>query len=286
MRPVVALTAPAAPAIKSYIQEKLGVPEARRTQFANQLPCCHPVSANGSLWRRATPTDFYVSVKADGTRYYIVRVSSDTQPLVVDRVFQAAMLQGYVPPDTILDAELVDMRGRTTFLLLDVMRWAGQDMCNTSFAERVQLLHSPDLRQQIQLAAYGVAIKHQYAFTDERWRTEQAPFPTDGYILTNWRDTWRCGRARNVLRVKPTETLDVEINEEGHALLAQGTTARIPILAYVENHPHPGIWECAAYYDGALLVLTPQCQRYDKNEPNDLSVLENLQATLQDPLVL
>ena len=270
--------------ISGHLHTVLDISHARMSSFKNQLPCAQPTSISAKRADALSKTEYMLTPKADGTRYFIIFCSMANTPvaLALNRSMKLTVLDVDVPASlfngTILDCELMSP---TQLLAFDVLQFQGESLKRRTFVYRQQKLFCLD---QLVLGTLTVEVKKCWPFDKVGLKNiSQCEYSVDGYILQHIREQVVIGRSKASYRVKTIETIDVLFRAKKGFLQSAGNPVAVdsvePSIS-IEAPDSDGVWECTVTATGNQLAATPTLLRTDKIEANDVSTLKLLYAAL------
>ena len=258
-----------------------------------QFPGAQLVSADQAVQQQiGAGREYWASTKTDGERA-LLYFDAD-RAYAVDRLMRVTELpcepQRPICEGTVLDCELVGPLGKATYVVFDVLVFAGRSVQHLGFRER--LAHAErhpsgwrDLR-----AGFDVITKPFFSVGDTLgmyWFNAycEAQQAIDGVVLIAADAPYHPGRHWGFCKWKPAHKQTVDFIVQDPRL----DTARLGDCdVEVRLQPaaaHPGVWECSRAAAGTVWV--PLKHRDDKDKSNDkTSYLRTLDALGQNAISL
>jgi hypothetical protein len=218
------------------------------SQHADYFPGATPVSLDRSMLKDLDPDDYLASLKADGTRNILMMTMSpmgEHKAILIDRkmsMYEAPVWarEDFFRLGSIVDGEMTTAPNQRNhaFLVFDLMVVAGQDKTHLRYEERVGEISTlfgvrgdisaEELEQEViernrVVAApdsgFVMTPKPTVSLSNNLWglweRRNSTGFQSDGVVLTRRDYQVTEGTAKEILKWKPTHTVDVIVTREG-----------------------------------------------------------------------
>ncbi len=293
------------------------------------FPGGHPASLSRDDLCRVRTETCVVSLKSDGVRYllYLCTIDGEYKALCIDRCLRIYEIvvwcnEDYFSRRTLFDGELVFdcSTNRLCYQVFDVVVVRGVACRKTRYCDRLQIIHNHVLSDLPEGINDDAAVDEYISSEDKVYCSDASnhmnlrlvpkrfvtwangrqlwdernthPFPNDGLVINFDDCPIRPGTMRNVLKWKPKNAVDVQIDVEhrcvycrdtGREVLLETVSGRpvvvadnkfVQCIAHREAPATASLIECLIYVEDEVVVLWPMKERTDKTEANDIAVVE------------
>ena len=253
--------------VRQYLHSAWG------SRSPNSFPGPHPVSIERKHLPLLHRNEYVVCEKTDGVRYLLVCLmhQGTKYAVFVNRKLDMFIAQLAMPPDTVLDGELIG----NTFMVFDAVRVNGVDTRNMSYLDRLRhaevATRGPRMRIKLQMKTVWPAKA-----AEEVW--VQKKDAADGLVFTPVNEPIRTETHETMFKWKPFEriTVDFKVDQGYMCIWGRGRLVRVQRT----DHDDGVILECK--YDK---VWVPVKVRTDKDTPNSHRTMMNTLVNLKERIV-
>ena len=275
----------------------------------------NPISLQRTFYNDLKQNDFFISLKSDGIRYFLLLTMSfnDREPiaLMIDRTLKMYEVciwanPGFFENESLFDGELVlnNITTNQTFLVFDAIQVNGKSCISNTYDDRLQMLHNTILciddaysdediednviEQEKILARnnmYNLQIIPKQFVRKENirnlWDTRlNSPYSYDGVIFTRNCKGIEIGTMKNTIKWKYAHTIDLMMNI--HLYANSDTSGELINLdKIIKNYKvvnvplTTGVAEFSLHIENHTLILEFIKSRTDKSVPNSVKTVKN-----------
>jgi len=201
--------------MKKQIQEF--IQQAWESSDGERFPGPQPVSIERRHFPEFKKRAYVVCEKTDGVRHLLVSLELDGKraAFLVNRAFETVTVSTMIPRGTILDGELVSIKGpvasRPVFLIHDAVCVKGTDVRREPLTKRLDAARAL-LKSVVRSVKdpFEIRVKHMTTWPGPLPNLETLPWETDGLVFTPVDEPVRSGTHETLFKWKPRDRITID----------------------------------------------------------------------------
>jgi hypothetical protein len=199
--------------MKKQIQDF--IQQAWESSDGERFPGPQPVSIERRHFQEFKKRRYVVCEKTDGVRHLLVSLELDGKraAFLVNRAFDTVTVSTMIPRGTILDGELVAVRGgaKPVFLIHDAVCVKGTDVHREPLTQRLDAARAL-LKSVVRSVKdpFEIRVKHMGPWPGPLPDLESLPWETDGLVFTPVDEPVRTGTHETLFKWKPRERITID----------------------------------------------------------------------------
>lgn len=255
-----------------------------KSRDVNMFPGPHPVSIERKHIPLLTQTPYVVCEKTDGTRFFLVciRHNDKKYAVFVNRAMNMYIVQATMPPNTIVDGELIEKN----FMIYDGIIINNEYIGDLNFIER---LKKTEMITKGPVIQGGIRLKMK-----TMWKISQLSelskkkfeYETDGFIFTPVNDPIRMETHETMFKWKPLERITMDFMMKEYKMYVWDR--RHGGYIFIQNFPQNShmykddhIIECKFKNNEWIPLKIRQDKCYPNNRRTYIRTMVNIQENIK-----